>query len=118
MSNKGDSYIFRDRVALAHVEAGFTTVRRAGEPKGLSASERIRGDLEGLPVTVGVRNHLTPDLSEALREVQAESQAEGTGTYVSIQRRRGADVLDSFVTTDLRTWLRILARLHPEVVAS
>lgn len=118
MSNKGAAYAFANEVALAHVEAGFASVRRPGEPKGLDPAARVRGDLLGLPLTTGVRNQVTLDLPSAIREVQAEARAEGHAVYVSIQRRRGCPVEDAFVTTDLRTWLLLLARLHPEAVTS
>lgn len=121
MSQKGKAYQFANEVALAHVAAGFTSVRRPGEPKGLPAAERVRGDLLGLPLTVACRSNNTLDLPAAMREVQAEAQAEGHDHYVSIQRRRAMngqphDVLDSFVLTDLRTWLQLLAKIHPEAV--
>lgn len=122
-SNKGANYRFATEVALAHHERGFTTVRRPGEPKGVDAADKVRGDLVGLPVTTAVRACRTMDLPAAMREVQAEARAEGRDMYVSIQRRRAMngqphDVLDSYVVLDLRCWLDVLARLHPEAVTS
>lgn len=123
-SLKGKAYEFANEVALAFIDAGFTTVRRPGEPKGLRREERVRGDLLGLPLTVACRNQVTLDLPSAMREVKAEARAEGRDVYVSIQRRRNMsptepyDVGSSFVTTDLATFLRLLARLHPELVST
>lgn len=123
MSNKGTQAAFANEVALAFLEHGFTSVRRPGEPKGLAPAARIRGDLVGLPVTTAVRACRTMDLPAAIREVQEEAQAEGNDLYVTVQRRRNMssepyDVLDSFCVLDLRSWLKIVARLHPEAVSS
>ncbi len=116
VSSKGESYAFRDQVVLALHDAGFTSAHRPGEPRGRSAAEKVRGDVLGLPVTIAVRNTVHLDLSGALREAQREAHAEGHELYVSVQSRRGHPVENSFVTTDLATWLRMLARLHPEAV--
>lgn len=123
MSLKGKAYEFANEVALAFIDAGYTSVRRPGEPKGLPLAERVRGDLLGLPLTVACRNQNTLDLPSAMREVQAEARAEANEHYISIQRRRAMngephDVLDSFVTTDLRTMLSLLRQLHPPTVST
>lgn len=115
-SNKGSNYAFQNEVVLAFNEAGLTGVRRRRELKGLPPAAKVRGDLIGCPVTTAIRNGQRYDLAAALAEARAEAAAEHAELYVSIQSRRGRSVEDSFVVTDLRCWLRVLARLHPELV--
>jgi hypothetical protein len=118
-SHKGENYAFRNDVILAHVEAGFTSAHRPAERHGGVGPRHLHGDILGLPITIGVRNSVTIDLPGSLRQVRAEAAAEGHDTFVSIQRYRGAsDVLDSFTCLDLRTWLQVLRRLHPEALHS
>jgi hypothetical protein len=114
LSLKGENYAFRDQVVLLHHDRGLTSARRAGEPRN---QQQPRGDVLGLPVTVAVRNAVTIDLSGALREAQAEAEAEGHDVYVSVQRRHGQPVEQSFVTMPLDVWLTVLRRMHPELVS-
>ena len=123
MSNKGEAAAFRSEVLLLLHEAGFHSARRPPEPKNVAAADKVHGDIIGLPITVAVRSSQTLDLSGALNEAKREAHAEGLDHYISIQRRRAMhgkthDGLDSFVTTDLRTMLSLLAQLHPEAVTT
>lgn len=119
-SNKGTAYQFRNDVLLLLHDSGFTAATKPSEPKGVEPSEkRPRGDVVGMPVTLACRSGSTKlDLSGALNEVQREAHAEGHDVYASVHKRRGHPVEQAFVVTDLTTWLRVLARLHPEAVTS
>ncbi len=114
MSNKGQAYAFRSEVLLLLHEHGFHGARKPDEPKGVPAAQKVHGDIVGLPFTIAVRSSATLDLSGSLTEARREAQAEDTDVYVSVHKRRGHPVEDSYVVTDLATWARVLARLHPE----
>lgn len=116
MNNKQISYRYRSEVLLLLHERGFHGATRPPEPKG---PDKLRtGSIIGLPVTTAVRASQTLDLSGALIEAQLEAEAEHNDVYVTVQARRGKPVGQSYVVTDLDTWLNILARLHPEAVSS
>lgn len=116
-SNKARSAAFAAEVVLAFHAAGFTSAVKAPEPKGLDPAERVRGSVLGLPITISTRSRQTLDLSGAMDEARREAQAEGRDLYVSIQRRRSHTVKDAYCTLPLSALLRVLARLHPELLS-
>jgi len=120
MSNKGQGYAFRDDVLLCLHEHGFHTAARPGERHGVPLEQRQpRGDIVNLPITLAVKSGTDElKLSGALVEAQSEARAEGKDVFATIHRRRGHGVESSFVVTDMTTFLRLLSRLHPEIVST
>jgi hypothetical protein len=116
VSNKGTAYQFRNEVLLLLHERGFSTAVRVGEHRG--QPKPVHGDIVGLPTTTAIRSGVSMDLAGAVQEAQREAEAEEHDVYVSVHKRRGHPVEDSFVVTTLDVWTRVLAKLHPEAVTT
>lgn len=117
-SNFQRSYWYRNAVVLHMQEQGLHSAASVqvepspnSRPTGLT-----HGDISGIPGwTVGVRSQLGLDLSTAQREVSREAELDGSGLYVSIQKRIGHPIEESYCTMPLHVWLSVIDQLNPSL---
>jgi len=107
-----------NELALFFHEVGFPSVRRATGAVAKPIRQVLdHGNLIGLPWTLAVRNQQNLNLSAAVDEVADEAALNGTQLFASIQRRHGsADTVDAYVTMPLHVFVKVLYKLHPELI--
>lgn len=105
-ASKRKGSAFERTIVGAFREAGWTRATRA-----LAGAAEDRGDVEGLPFVVEVKNRREMALAGWVDEANAEAANAGVDAGIVVHKRRGrGDALDSYVTMDLRTFLGLLAR--------
>jgi hypothetical protein len=92
-------------------ERGLITAKAPHEHK-LPSDERLaarnHGDIVGLPWTIDVHNQRTIELSTSQDEVARKAKDIGTDRYASIQKRKGHDIEQSYVTMPLGVFVSVL----------
>ena len=117
MSNKAAAYRFRNELLCMLHEQGWRSAVRPPERKGLP-DKPVQGSILGLPATVTVRSRIHVLLSEAVDDAKRKAAAEGNELFFTVQARRDAPSLeDSFVLTDVATWLKVMRQLYPDQVS-